>query len=61
MMLEQSTNDFKSLIQRVNLLKVYETAEEGHKYVTMTPTVSLHTSFVSLLTTFILVIHVFSG
>ena len=31
MMLEQSTNDFKSLIQRVKLLKVYETAEEGHK------------------------------
>lgn len=33
MMLEQCTKDFKSLINRLNLLKAYENAEEGNKYV----------------------------
>ena len=31
MMLEQCTKDFKSLIERLNLLKAYESAEEGNK------------------------------
>ena len=31
MMLEQCTKDFKSLIERVELLEAYDNAEEGQK------------------------------
>jgi len=33
MMLESCTKDFKSLIERLNLLKAYEAADENNKYV----------------------------
>ena len=32
MMLEHCTKDFNSLIERFDILRAYEDAEEGHRY-----------------------------